>query len=168
MSCLWGRSEGRPHRVRPRANSRDVAGVWGITPRQSIDQESARRGVSAVVSRCVAILNGREADDDFLLVLAGPAAESVINGLAGGKDGYWPRVWAMRALLYAWEDRASAVVIGGTADDAWRVREMALKVMARQRLGEGLEPALGLQRDTVRRVRAAAERAVQILVAAQV
>jgi hypothetical protein len=154
--------------VRTRADSRDVTGVWGVTPRQSIDRECARRGVSEVVSHCVAILNGREADDDFLLVLAGPAAEPVISGLAGGKDGHWPKVWAMRALLYAWEDRASSVVIGGTSDDAWRVREMALKVVARHRLEEGLEPALGLQQDGVRRVRAAAERAVQILVAAQV
>jgi hypothetical protein len=28
----------------------------------------------------------------------------------GGKAGCWPRVWAARGLLYAWDDRAVMLV----------------------------------------------------------
>ena len=54
-----------------------------------------------------------------------------------------------------------------TEDAAWRVREMALKVIARHRLGEGMAAALELRTDPVPRVRAAAERAVVQLTAHQ-
>jgi len=45
-------------------------------------------------------------------------------------------------------------------DDAWRVREMALKVVARHRLDETLTAVAGLQEDPVARVRTAASRAL--------
>ncbi|MDP9093366.1 MAG: hypothetical protein M3N95_10630 [Actinomycetota bacterium] len=41
---------------------------------------------------------------------------------------------------------------------SWRVREMALRVVARHRLGEALTAAAELQQDPVARVRAAALR----------
>ena len=50
-------------------------------------------------------------------------------------------------------------------DDAWRVREMALKVVARHRLDDGLTAVLPLRGDPVPRVRQAAERAVARLTA---
>jgi len=104
-------------------------------------------------------------DDALLLALAGPAAQSVLDGQAGGKTGYWPRVWAARGLLHAWDDRATTAIVQATTDDAWRVREMAAKVIARHRVGAALTAVAELRNDPVRRVRAAAERAVVLLTA---
>jgi hypothetical protein len=119
-----------------------------------------------VVSGCVALLEGRgDVDDALVLALGGPMAELVLSGRAGGREGYWPRVWAARGLLHAWQDRATAAIIGATADDAWRVREMAAKVIARHRVGDAFAAVAELRGDDVPRVRAAAERAVVILTA---
>jgi hypothetical protein len=137
-----------------------------MTPRQSIAAECQRRGQAAVVSGCIDLLQGHPGvDDALLLALAGPAAEGVLDGQAGGKAGYWPRVWAARGLLHAWDDRASAAIIQATTDDAWRVREMAAKVIARHRVGNAFTAVAGLRSDPVHRVRAAAERAVVLLTA---
>ncbi len=134
--------------------------VWGMTPRQSIEAECARRGKSQVVSGCVALLQGREVDDALVLALGGPPAEYVLRGGAGGRDGYWPRAWGCRGLLYVWEDEAMPAVIEATKDSAWRVREMAAKVIARHRVADAIGAVVGLQDDPVARVRAAGERAV--------
>ena len=85
-----------------------------------------------------------------------------------GKGGYWPRVWAARGLLHAWDDRATAVIIQATTDHAWRVREMAGKVVARHRVGDALDAVAALRDDPVPRVRAAAQRAVVMLTAGAV
>ena len=81
------------------------------TPRQNIAAECQRRGKSAVVSGCIDLLEGREVDDGLILALGGPAAEYVLSGHEGGREGYWPRVWAARGLLYAWDDGATAAII---------------------------------------------------------
>jgi len=104
-----------------------VANTWGVTPRQSVVAECERRGVGAVVAGCIDLLEGRGADDTLIVALGGPAAENVLAGREGGKGGYWPRVWAARGLLYAWSDDAEPAIIRATADEAWRVREMAAK-----------------------------------------
>jgi hypothetical protein len=138
-----------------------------MTPRQSVEAECARRGKPALVAGCVALLERRGGVDDGLVVaLGGPAAEYVLGGGEGGKDGYWPRVWAARGLLHAWDDQATAAIITATGDEAWRVREMAAKVVARHGLGDALDAVAGLRADPVPRVRAAAERAVTRLTAA--
>jgi hypothetical protein len=140
--------------------------IWRLTPRQSVAAECQRRGKPAVISGCIDLLNGRhDVDDALVLALGGPPAQSVLGGGAGGKAGYWPRVWAARGLLHAWDDRATAVIIQATTDDAWRVREMAAKVIARHRIGDALTAVAQLRNDQVPRVRAAAERAVVILTA---
>jgi hypothetical protein len=140
--------------------------TWQLTPRQSIAAECGRRGKPAVVAGCIALLQGRQdVDDTLLLALGGPAAESVLAGQAGGKAGYWPRVWAARGLLHAWDDRATAVIIQATADSAWRVREMAAKVIARHRIGAAFPAVAALREDQTPRVQAAAARAVVILTA---
>jgi len=140
--------------------------TWRLTPRQSVAAECERRGKSAVVTGCIDLLQGRQDTDGALLIaLAGPAAQAVLDGAAGGRHGYWPRVWAARGLLHAWDDRATAVIIQATADDAWRVREMAAKVIARHRIGDGLPVVSRLRADPVQRVRAAAQRAVVLLTA---
>src|SRR6478672_7223296 len=106
---------------------------WAKTPRESVAEICARRGVTSVVAGCVDLLNGRPADDDLILALGGPPADWVRTGEPSGPP-YWLRVWAGRGLLYAWEDSAEAAVLKALRDDAWRVREMALKVVARHRL----------------------------------
>ena len=140
--------------------------LWRLTPRQSVAAECERRGKAAVVAGCIGLLQGRQDTDDALLIaLAGPAAQAVLDGSAGGKEGYWPRVWAARGLLYAWDERATAVIIRAAADDAWRVREMAARVIARHRVADAFPAASQLRTDPVHRVRAAAERAVVLLTA---
>lgn len=140
-----------------------MASRWGLTPRQSLAAECERRGQSAVAADCVAILRGEGFDDAFLTVLAGPASAAVLQGYEGGPEGHWPRVWAARGLLYAWDESASSAIAEATTDEAWRVREMAGKVIARHRVGAALDAVVALSDDPVPRVRAAAERAVRTL-----
>lgn len=140
--------------------------IWRLTPRQSIAAECERRGSAAVVSGCIGLLQGgHDVDGALLLALGGPAAQAVLDGHAGGRTGYWPRVWAARGLLYAWDDRATTTIIRATADGAWRVREMAAKVIARHRVADAFDAMAELRGDQVPRVRAAAERAVVVLTA---
>lgn len=115
------------------------------------------------MSGCVALLQraSAELDAELVVALGGPPARWALTGEASGPD-YWLRVWAARGLLYAWEPAAPAVpaVLGALGDEAWRVREMATKVVARRRLDNGLELVGGLQADENARVRAAASRAL--------
>ncbi len=119
-----------------------------------------------MVAGCVGILTGRTADEWLLQVLGGPAASQVLAGVEGGTTGYWPRVWAARGLLYAWNETAVAAVVAATSDEAWRVREMAAQVTARHRIDAGLDAVVRLRDDPVPRVRAAAERAIVVLTVA--
>lgn len=139
---------------------------WGMTPRQSLLAECDRRGRPAVVAGCIRLLGGEEADDELILALAGPHAANVLAGSEGGKSGYWPRVWAARGLLHVWDDEATPAIVQATMDEHWRVREMAAKVIAAHRLGDGLDAVAVLRDDPVPRVRAAAERAVLLVSAA--
>lgn len=107
----------------------------------------------------MAILEGRPPDGRFLYVLAGPASRPVVRGGAGGMDGYWPKVWALRGLRYAWDASAERLVVEATADESWRVREMAAKVIGAHEIDDGLDALGRLVEDPVPRVRAAAESA---------
>jgi hypothetical protein len=140
-----------------------VSGDWGMTPRQSVLAECARRGQPAVIAGCIRLLDGDDADDQLLVSLAGPAALTVVGGAAGGRDGYWPRVWGARGLLHAWGDEATPAIIRAAGDEHWRVREMAAKVVAAHLVGDAFDAVAGLRDDPVPRVRAAAERAVRLL-----
>ncbi|MDP9164606.1 MAG: HEAT repeat domain-containing protein [Actinomycetota bacterium] len=141
-----------------------MPGVWGVTPRQSVTSECERVGVAAVVSQCLGLLQRGDVDDAFLFVVGGPAAQPVLDGREGGPDGYWPRVWALRALLYAWDGTAEPAVLEATADVSWRVREAAARVIARYQLDNGLESLAQLQHDPVPRVRTAAMKARRRLI----
>jgi len=66
-------------------------------------------------------------------------------------------------LLYAWNDEAVPAVLFALRDEAWRVREMAAKVVARRHLDEALGLVADLQEDENARVRAAASRALATL-----
>lgn len=133
-----------------------VATVWGVTPKQSVLAEVRRTGRRDVAMRCVAILEGRRPEGAFLYVLAGPPSGPVLDGQAGGLGGYWPKVWALRGLRYAWDDAAKQLVADATADDAWRVREMAAKVIRVHEIDDALEALGRLVDDPVPRVRVAA------------
>jgi HEAT repeat protein len=137
----------------------NVKSAWGKTPRQSIEHECARRGKGDLVAGCMDLLRGREADADLIIALGGPPARWVVTGGKSGPD-YWVRVWAARGLLWAWDDKALPAVLAAADDDSWRVREMALKVVARHKLVDVVEKAAELQEDPVPRVRAAAQRAL--------
>lgn len=143
----------------------DGRGLGG-EPSRERGRECARRGAAAVVDGCVGLLEGREADDDLVVALGGPAAQLVLDGRGGGPTGYWPRVWAARGLLYAWDERAAPAVVAATGDPAWRVREMAFKVVIRWCVDDALEAAARADADPVRRVRFAAARAVVALTGA--
>lgn len=140
--------------------------LWGVSPRESIHAECARRGTDAVVAGCIELLRGGESDEGLLLALAGPGTARVLNGTYGGGGGrYWLRVWGARGLLWAWDDAASAAVIEALDDESWRVREMAAKVVARHLVGDALAVVDELTSDPTPRVRAAATRAVVLLTA---
>jgi hypothetical protein len=148
------------------------------TPEQRIAVECARRGRATLIAGCVALLSGRpdDVDDHLITVLGGDAAAHVIDGGEGGRSGYWPRVWAARGLLHAWDERADQAaeadpatdaIIGALGDHVWRVREMAAKVVAAHRIGRALDAVAALRDDPIPRVRVAAERAVVLLTVSQ-
>jgi hypothetical protein len=132
---------------------------WGKTPRESVKQECARRGKDEVVAGCVHLLTKGDADPDLILALGGPPARWVVTGEPSGPP-YWLRVWALRGLLWAWDATARSAVETALQDEAWRVREMALRVVARHRLEDAVTTAADLQGDPNARVRAAASRAL--------
>lgn len=136
-----------------------MASYWGMTPKQSIEFECDRRNRDAVVHDCIALLIGQRVGDEFLRVIGGPAAETVLGGQAGGLDGYWPRVWAARGLLHVWDDVATDAIIDATTSESWRVREMAAKVIARHHLVPAIDSVVTLLDDENTRVRAAGHRA---------
>ena len=73
---------------------------------------------------------------------------------------WWWRVWGLRGLLYVWDDRAGEAVLTALDDEAWRVREGALRVVARRRLDHDPQRVSDLRDDPVGRVRSAAARAL--------
>lgn len=133
-----------------------------ITPRDRVEAECLARGKDRVVAGCVGLLGGHfdEVDDGLVIALGGEAAMYVLAGREGGKAGYWPRVWAARGLLHAWDDSAVAAIVGAARDESWRVREMTARVVARHRVECAFEAMTELRGDGVPRVRAAAERAL--------
>jgi hypothetical protein len=130
---------------------------WGTSPRDSIERECQRRGKDEVVSGCISLLGGKGADAELIYALGGPPASWVFTGEAPGPD-YWLRVWAARGLLWAWDDAALACIVNALEDDAWRVREMALRVVAKHRLTDAATAVTALQDDPNSRVTSAASR----------
>ena len=136
-----------------------MASHWGVTPKASIEAECQRRSRAAVIRDCVALLNSKGVDPDFLRVVGGPPAEVVLEGREGGIDGYWPRVWAARGLLHVWDDSATDAIIAATSHQRWRVREMSAKVIAAHKVRPAIDEVVRLLDDENGRVRAAARRA---------
>jgi hypothetical protein len=140
-----------------------MASYWGMTPKESVLFECERRSPRDVVDDCVTLLTGQRVDNEFLRVLGGPSAETVLEGRAGGLDGYWPPVWAARGLLHVWDDSATGAIIGATTHTAWRVREMAAKVIAAHHVAAAIDAVVVLLDDENARVRTAASRAFRVV-----
>jgi len=136
-----------------------VASVPWVGRRRSVAALAASHGREPVVAACLDLLVGREVDGDFIFGLGGPPARWAVYGAASGPD-YWLRVWALRGLPWLWDDVATRAVVESLTDEAWRVREMAAKVVARHLVDSALPSVLDLQADPVARVRMAAQRAV--------
>lgn len=131
----------------------------GMTPRQRVEQECARRGKAAVVATCVRLIEGREVEAELLVTLGGPGARKFLDGGVHA-DTYWLRVWGARGVLWAWDASATEAIRAALEDDAWRVREMAAKVVARHLVDDALDSVAALMHDPAPRVRAAATRAL--------
>jgi hypothetical protein len=140
---------------------------WKLTPRQSIEIECARRGRDQIVAGCIALLRRQEVDDDLVIALGGPASQVVLHDGPRLANQYWRRVWGARGLLHCYDDQAEEAVTEALADEHWRVREMAAKVVAKHQVGAAFDAVTGLRDDPVPRVRAAAERATVMLTAAR-
>jgi HEAT repeat protein len=124
-------------------------------------------GADAVADWCVDLLRGGDwTDDDApeLPDLDWIGGRSSVAMVAKDLDlGYWPRVWAARALLHAYRPRAEPAVVGGLSDASWRVREMCAKVVRAHELGSAADELAPRCADEVPRVRAAAVRALAVV-----
>lgn len=138
----------------------------GETPQFRIEMACERFGRAEVIRRCLALLAGGSDDPRFIVMLGGPHAMDLI-GAGTPAQSYWLRVWAARGLLWAGPGDDIDVLRAALTDDSWRVREMTCKVAARYRLGDLLDDISALESDSVPRVRAAAIRAVTLIVEAR-
>lgn len=137
-------------------------------PAERVTDACVRWGDAEVVRRCATLLRPRpSAIQDDLLDLAMVLGDLTDRDwLAGGKPpghGYWARVWAARALLYVWNDEAARAVLGALADEQWRVREMAARVVHVRELAEAADALVRACTDPVPRVRIAAARALAVV-----
>ncbi len=140
----------------------------GDRPVDHVRAACRRFGESAVALRSADLLGGASpfTETGFVVAISGHAGASEMSRRQPDDDPkllYWPRVWGARALLYAWDDAAAPTVVAALGDDAWRVREMAAKVVARREIGAAADALVGSLSDPVPRVRAAAARALAVV-----
>lgn len=114
-----------------------------------------------MMDRCVRLYREMDWGDEpeLMSYLAGRAGPRWVQ-LGFGTQGYFVRTWALRAMLYAWDESASTTVIDALEDEHWRPREMALKVVAKRLVGGDIDAVARLRDDPVPRVQAAARRAL--------
>ena len=139
--------------------------VWGMTPRQSIERECELRGRDAVIDGCIALLEASSGcvDGDLLVALAGPGARRILSGESRADPEPWIRVWALRGLFWAWDERAAGALGDALGDKSWRVREMAVRVVRRHVVRGYTEVIIRLRDDPSARVRATATDALRQL-----
>ena len=126
------------------------------SPAERIHLAVQRFGEATVAARAASLLRGGNEGDEFLLWVGGRHGQGILDGAPAL---YWPEVWGARALMSVWDDAAVDAVLGGLGNQAWRVREMCLKVCAERRLNVG-NVLHRLTTDPVARVRSAAARAL--------
>ena len=123
-----------------------------------------RWGPRGLMDRCVRLYREMDWGDEAALMsfLAGRAGPRCVE-LGFGTQSYFVRTWALRAMLYAWDESASTTVIDALEDERWRPREMALKVVAKRLVDGDVDAVARLRDDPVPRVQAAASRALERL-----
>jgi hypothetical protein len=133
-------------------------------PEVLVGEACATHGTATIARWCADLLLGRVAPDDpsspTLVWIGGAAAELRRGDIRERGQDYWARVWAARALRYAWTPGLEPAVVRGLTDPAWRVREMSAKVSGQREIGEAGDALADLVADEVPRVRAAAVRAL--------
>ena len=134
------------------------------TPRLRIEQACQALGRRQVIRRCLDLLAGGTETAQFIVTLGGTPARLLLDDGVPPGQRYWLRVWAARGLLWAGPGDDVVVLRGALTDEAWRVRELVCKVIARHRVGDLLEDVAALESDPVRRVRSAAHRAATRIV----
>ncbi|MGV8877177.1 MAG: HEAT repeat domain-containing protein [Rhodoglobus sp.] len=117
---------------------------------------SERHGEDVIVDRAISLIEGNNEGKEFLLIVGGEHAQGILDG---APVLYWPELWGTRALLHAWNDNAADAVLAALSNQAWRVREMATRVVATRRL-DARTQLLALLDDETPRVRAGAARAL--------
>ncbi|MEU4244165.1 HEAT repeat domain-containing protein [Actinoplanes sp. NPDC026619] len=140
------------------------------TPKQRIELACATRGAPEVVAGCLALIGGGDTDPELVEILSNPAGPRYLD--APPDQRYWLRVWGVRGLRWALcaPDAPAAhdpdiveALLSALADESWRVRENATKVVAQHRV-DAAQPAIAaLLTDEIPRVRAAAARALRLL-----
>jgi HEAT repeat protein len=139
------------------------------SPADRIAALVAEIGPDEVVAWCADLLAGRvgpaAAERPPLTWLGGRHAVALLDReqVVDPTHAYWVRVWAARGLLHAYAPAAGRDVVAALADEAWRVRELAAKVVARWEVGEASDAVALLVTDDVPRVRAAAVRAIGVV-----
>ncbi len=136
----------------------------GAHPSVLVGLAVQRWGERGLIDRCVRLYREMDWGDE-------PELMSYVGGRAGprwvqlgfGTQAYFVRTWALRAMLYAWDESAASTVIEALGDEHWRPREMALKVVARRLVDGDVEAVARLQDDPVPRVRSAARRTLERL-----
>ncbi|MBP1326602.1 hypothetical protein JOF28_001834 [Leucobacter exalbidus] len=113
-------------------------------------------GEAEVVTRALSLIDGNNEGEDFLLFVGGEHAQGILDG---APVLYWPELWGMRSLLYVWNDTATPAVVNALHNTAWRVREMAARVIAERSLPATME-LIELLGDDTPRVRIAVARAL--------
>lgn len=122
----------------------------GRTPHKSVEAAAKRLGKTTVVAGCRALLAGDETEALLVLALGGRPARWAAGFDEPPGPAYWLRVWAARGLLWVWDDEATPAILAALGDDAWRVREMATRVVMRHRIREALPKVKRLRTDPKR------------------
>ncbi len=136
-------------------------------PRARIRAAVRAHGEATVVGWCIGLLRGSVPGDvpgdalpgDAALVLGGRHGVALLAD-PDSDHAWWWQVWGARGLLHAWKPDARGPLLALLDHEQWRVREGALRVVARRRLDDDLQRVADLQDDPVARVRSAASRAL--------
>lgn len=137
-------------------------------PRELLAEAVSIHGEHTVIDTCLALLAG-ESEYHLLTVPlsflggAGATARLSRGDLAARGQDHWPRVWGARGLRYVWLPYAEPDVVRSLRDPAWRVREMAAKVVGQRACGSAAEVLQPLLRDKTPRVQVAAIRALAVV-----
>jgi hypothetical protein len=138
-------------------------------PRELVNEAVDDYGIHPVIDMCLALLDGNTDYDRLplpLSYLGGGQAVSALNRdprLAARGQDFWPRVWGARGLRYVWLPYAEPGVVAALPDPAWRVQEMAAKVVAQRELTSAADALVPLLTGETTRVRVAAIRAMGLV-----